>query len=71
MAVRDQRKIAGDAEDSPPTGVVVPELHGLVLDEVRVIQLEESERRRRCQVVSTILLRLAVYDGTWAEDEAA
>lgn len=69
--MRHRLKIVGDAEDVPATAAVVPELRGLVLNEVRVVQLEVAERRRRCQVVSAILLQLAAYDRTWAEDEAA
>ena len=63
--------IVGDAADCPSTGAIVPEQPGLVLSDVRVVQLEAHERRRRCRVVSAILLRLAARDGTWAQDEAA
>lgn len=70
-AVRHSLKIVGDAVDDSPTVVAVPELRGLVLNEVHVMHLDVAERRRRCQVVSSILLRLAAYDGTWAEHEAA
>lgn len=71
QAVRHRLKIVRDAEDVPPTGAAVRELSGLVLNEVRVMQLEVAERRRRCQVASAILLRLAAFEGTCAEDEAA
>ena len=71
QAVRHRLKIVEYAKDIPPAGAVVPEPGGLVLREVRVMELEVAERQRRCQIVSTILLRLAAYDGTCTQDVAA
>jgi len=56
-------------KDDPPAAP--PQFHRLVVTEVSVLQLEASERQRRCQVVSAILLRLAESEAAWADDEAA